>query len=390
MADDVLPAGPIFGPDFVAISLDDGSGTRLDVPIYPDANNVQLRDAGLAAIFYFQPARVFLATRPSSGRPDFSMRAMVKRGGGAGAPQVEFVGGSCTFSTTFALGEAMLNSILAELMAHRHVPPPDRIAALFNHESADPAPELRMVPILHNTVSCTVPRPAPGPVFLTVQPSQIGSIEMHARTTFLVSCNAAAAEEIVGNLRNGSSPPFVVTNTLTQQFSTGGAALAVEIVLDVAKLYDAFASALPQGDSRAIAGAITNLAYSMGLGNGAVVTHITEGASRSMDPSLKAWIDVSNPVKSAAIAAAKEQLFEVGPEVSAPADSGWWSDVFGGATASLKPTRPAAGTTIAQTVALSGPISTEQTVVGQFDSLAAAAKTSIDTYLTVIDMGEFA
>ena len=387
MADDVLPAGPIFGPDFVAISLDDGSGTSFEVPIYPDANNIELRDAGLAVIFYFQPARVFLANRRNSDGPDFSMRAMVKRGSGAGA--VEFLGGSCTFTTTFALTDAMTTAILADLMAHQHVPPRDRIAALFNHESADPAPDLRMVPILHNAVSCTVPRPASGLAFLTVQPGQIGSIEMHARTTFLVSCNAAAAQEIVSNLRNGSSPPFIVTNTLTEQFNTGGAALVGDVRVNVERLYDAFASTLPQGDSRAIVGAIPELAYNTALDGGAVVTQITEGAGRSVDPILKAWIDMSNPIKSATVAAAKEHLFDIGPEVPAPTGSGWWSDVFGGSTVSLKPARPPAGTIISQTVALSGPISTEQTVVGQFNSLAAAAKASIGTYLTVIDMSEF-
>ena len=56
----------------------------------------------------------------------------------------------------------------------------------------------------------------------------------------------------------------------------------------------------------------------------------------------------------------------------------------------MKPTCPAAETTISQTVTLSGLISTEQTVVGQFNTLAAAAKANIDTYLTVIDMGDFA
>jgi len=64
--------------------------------------------------------------------------------------------------------------------------------------------------------------------------------------------------------------------------------------------------------------------------------------------------------------------------------------VFDGSTVSLKPTCPAAETTISQTVTLSGLISTEQTVVGQFNTLAAAAKANIDTYLTVIDMGDFA
>jgi hypothetical protein len=391
MPADALPAGPIFGPDFVAISLADGRGTSFEVPIFPDANNMELRAAGQAAVFYFQPARVFLANRRNSDALDFSMRAMVKRGGGASAPHVEFVGGSCTFTTTFALTDSMTTEILADLMAHHHVPPPNRIAALFNHESADPTPDLRMVPIFHNAVSCMVPqpRPASGPAFLTAQPSQIGSIEMHARTTFLVSCNPAAAEEIVSNLRNGSSPPFVVTNTLTEQFNTGGAVLTVDIRVDVEKLYGAFASALPQGDPRAIAAAIPTLAYDTGLNGGAVATHITDG-SRTVDPALKAWIDMSNPVKSTAVAAAKEHLFDIGPQVPAPPGSGWWNELFGGSTVSLKPTRPATGTTISQTVTLSGAISTEQTVVGQFDTLAAAAKASIDTYLTVIDMGDFA
>ena len=81
MPDDVLPAGPIFGPDFVTISLAYGRGTSFEVPIYPDANNAELKAGGLAVMFYFQPARVFLANRRNSDDLDFSMRAMVKRGG---------------------------------------------------------------------------------------------------------------------------------------------------------------------------------------------------------------------------------------------------------------------------------------------------------------------
>src|SRR6516162_10286569 len=74
MPDDVLPAGPIFGPDFVTISLADGRGTSFEVPIYPDANNAELKAGGLAVMFYFQPARVFLANRRNSDDLDFSMR----------------------------------------------------------------------------------------------------------------------------------------------------------------------------------------------------------------------------------------------------------------------------------------------------------------------------
>jgi hypothetical protein len=112
MADFVSGVGPLFGPDFVIVTVNDSTGTRFDVQIYPDAHNPELRAAGLPTQYYFQPAQVFLARKHDSPQ-DFDFEMTLFKGLGSEEANVtpaelegastEIGGGFCTFSTTFGI-----------------------------------------------------------------------------------------------------------------------------------------------------------------------------------------------------------------------------------------------------------------------------------------------
>src|ERR1700733_1460728 len=74
MADFVSGVGPLFGPDFVVVTVNDATGCQYGVHVYPDAHNPELRAAGLPTQYYFQPAQVYLAHKQTSPQDfDFEM-----------------------------------------------------------------------------------------------------------------------------------------------------------------------------------------------------------------------------------------------------------------------------------------------------------------------------
>src|SRR5262245_10114716 len=114
MSDDFLSAaGPIWGPDFVLVTVHDNTGLTYQLQVYPDAKNMQLKAAGLPQQYYFEPGSVYVAKLHNGVDYDFSMtvfkglmtsetdigvNAMNTNNG-----TVELGGGFCTFSTTFAV-----------------------------------------------------------------------------------------------------------------------------------------------------------------------------------------------------------------------------------------------------------------------------------------------
>lgn len=56
-------SGPLFGPDFVEVTVNDDTGTQFTLQVYPDAHNGALKAAGLPQQFYFQPQRVVIAKK---------------------------------------------------------------------------------------------------------------------------------------------------------------------------------------------------------------------------------------------------------------------------------------------------------------------------------------
>lgn len=391
MPDIAYPAGPIFGPDSVVVGVRDDTGSSANIHVYPDARNTELRVAGQPTQYYFQPARASLARRQNSPDLDFSMTALVKHV--PGSPRLEYIGGSSTFAVTLSLPDAVDTGIIDNLMNHDHPDPPARIGALFNYRRGDPTPGLRMVPVTRSAVSCVVedPRSGTAPILINAQHSVTGSIETQGRNTFLVSCTPAAAEEIVTNLRNGAAPPFVIRNTLTEQFDTGPTTIAVDLKVDVDKLYEAFSAAMPPGGPLA-GDATADAIYQAGISVDAVHTELTASTGVPVDSQVKAWMDGTDAIKKTVFGMVREQLFDFSPNESVEQGRSypaWWDDVFGSSTVTLKSAHARTGVLLRHTVTLRGAVSAEQTVEGDLKELTGVIRAELDKYLTVIDVAGF-
>jgi hypothetical protein len=390
MPDIVFPAGPIFGPDSVVIDSGVDPGSSVDVHVYPDARNPQLKAAGQPTQYYFLPTGVCLAQRQNSPDVDFSMTALVKHA--PGRPDLEYVGGSCTFAATLAPPGAVNEGIIDKLMNHNHPDPPARIGALFNYRRGDPAPGLRMVPVTRSAVSCVVEQPqtGTGPILMSAQHSATGSIELAGRNTFLVSCPPAAAAEIVTNLRDGSAPPFVIRNVLTEQFDTGPTTLTANLEIDVDKLYEAFSAVMPPGGPLA-GDATAEVIYQAGIAADAIHADLTEAAGGQLDSHARAWMNDTDAIKETVFGMVKEQLFDVSPnESAAPGQSDpAWDSAFGNSKVTLKSDHARTGVLLRQTLTLHGSISAGQTVEGNLNELATVARADLGKYLTVVDIGAF-
>ena len=51
MAEFLSATGPIFGPDFVLVTVNDETGTQYQLEVYPDASNEDLRKAVCDCLF---------------------------------------------------------------------------------------------------------------------------------------------------------------------------------------------------------------------------------------------------------------------------------------------------------------------------------------------------
>ncbi|CAM5244292.1 hypothetical protein STANM309S_05180 [Streptomyces tanashiensis] len=396
MPDSVFPAGPVFGPDSLVIDIDGGApgDAAVGVHIRPDALNAGLAAAGQPTRYYFQPPRVTVATRSGSSDLDFSATAMVRA---PVTPQPEYLGGSCTFACTAALPDGAEARIVQKLTDHDHADPPARIASLFAHGPGSPAPELVMVPITANAVSCVVEHPpsGPGPLLMSVQGGSGGGIDIQTRSSFLVSFSPAAAEAVVTNLRDAAAPPFLVRNVLTEQFDTGRATITTEVDVDIEKLHGVFAAAVPPGEPWPGDGAAA-AAYRAALTAGAVRTHVTgTGPTSTVGPvllgsSVTAWLSDTDELRKVVFSLAKGSLFDVtdadAPQAGqgAPPAPAWWTEVFGDARVTLKNEAPTGGVHLQQVLITQGTVTVERTIEGGLAEVAAAARTELDKYLTVI------
>ncbi|AWZ04231.1 MULTISPECIES: hypothetical protein [unclassified Streptomyces] len=393
MPDSVFPAGPVFGPDSLVIDIDDGgpADSAVGVRIRPDAHNTGLAAAGEPTRYYFEPPRMTVATRSGSTDLDFSATVMLKAPVG---PHPEYIGGSCTFSCTAALPDGAAARIVEKLADHDHPDPPARIAPLFAHRDGGPAPELLMVPITANTVSCVVEHPptGPGPLLMSVQGGAGGGIDIQARSSFLVSFSPAAAEAVVTNLRDAAAPPFLVRNVLTEQFDTGQAIVHTDVDIDIEKLHEVFAAAVPPGESWP-GGDAAGAAYRAAVAVGAVRTHVTEtrpAGTVLVDPSVGAWLSDTDELRKAVFRMARESLFDVtaatAPQAGQdePPAPGWWAEVFGDARVTLKSDPPTGSVHLQESLITHGTVTVEHTIEGGLAEVAAAARTQLDKYLTVI------
>jgi hypothetical protein len=399
MADFVSGVGPLFGPDFVVVTANDETGAKFDVQVYPDAHNPELRRAGQPTQYYFQPAQVFLARKHDSPA-DYDFEMTVFKGlmseeaniTPAGLEGTELGGGFCTFSTTFGIPDSVISGVIQKLKQREHDAPSVRIAPLFNYQPSDPEPVLGIVPITNSTVVCAVQDPAVsgGQILMTAQYSGKGSIEQHGICTFLVSCNLPAAGEIAGALKAGASPPFTVANTLQEAFYING--VTVQVDVDVDKVYDSFSAALSSGGFFGITDISAETAYSSCVTTGAITTHITENGA-VLDDATKKWVtDNVDAMKKMAMDLVKQEIFDWDPAKSdskASASRGWFSEVFGGTSVSLKSTHERKGVHLPQTLILDETIAVSHTVSGDLNDLLPAVRANLGKYLFIVDIGEF-
>jgi hypothetical protein len=402
MADFVSGVGPLFGPDFVVVTVNDATGAPFAVQVYPDAHNPELRAAGLPTQYYFQPAQVFLARKHDSPQ-DYDFEMTLFKGLGSEEANVtptelqgastEIGGGFCTFSTTFAIPPSVIDGVIAKLKNREHGTPVPRLAAYFNQQPGDPTPGLGIVPISSSSVVCAVqdPNVTGGQILMTAQYSQKGSIEAQGSSTFLISCNLPAAGEIASSLKAGASPPFTVTNILKESFAIN--AVTVEVDVDVDKVYDSFSLAVQSSSFLGITDLSASAAWSSCITSGGVTTHITQNGAL-LDANTAKWVnDNVDDMKKTAMDLVKQEIFNWDPAKadSKAATSGrsWFSEFFGGAAVSLKSDHERKSVHFHQTLILDTTYSTEQAVSGDLNDLLPAVRANLNKYLFVIDIGEF-
>ncbi len=291
MTDDSIHAlGPLFGPDFITIEIDDQSGARFALEIFPDANNPALKRNGLATQFYYMPKEIELAKREDSPT-DYDLSVTLFKGlmtaedtlGISGIPstggEVDAGGAFVSFSTTMAVPESVVAGALAKLKAQDHQPPPTRIAEFFLRGHQDPDPLLGIVPIVDNAVTIEIPQlPGAGdgksPWFIGAQGTGHGSIEASGISSFLVTCNQMAAGAVVGALKDGRSP-FTVHYNMKLLFYIN--ACDIQMHVDVDKTFGQFSGAMEAKYGFAQADLSAN--YQSCLTSGAISTVIQQNGT---------------------------------------------------------------------------------------------------------------
>ena len=400
MPDFLSPAGPLFGPDFVMVTVNDNTGVQYSLEVYPDASNADLVSAGQPAQYYWQPSRVYLAKKQDSPQ-DYDFGMTVFKGlmtsetdVGVTGPDEETGGGFCTFSTTFAIPDSVIANAIKALKAGNHPAPAPRLAGLFPSPNQDgPDPRLGIVPIIANNVTIEVPPLAAAsgskvPMFIDAQGAGQGSIEAHGISTFLVTCSELAAGAVAGSLQSGVSP-FTVHCNLKEQVYIHGC--QIEVTVDADKTYDQFSAALSTGGFLGICSASMEYAYSNMITSGAIVTKIQMDTG-DLTPELQQWIQKNvEDMRTAAFNAVKSEIFDWKPTEQSPAtaDRGLFSSIFGGSSVSLKSNYQHHGLTFSQTLHLDSAISVNNTVSGDLNDLLPAVKANPDKYLAIVDIGKF-
>lgn len=401
----LTPLGPLFGPDVVYCSVNDEAGAAVQIEIYPDAANADLKDAGMEQHYYFQPQRVYVARKQDhpdeydfgftlfKGLMDAETTVGVDTSQASGG-DVEVGGGACTFSTTFAISDDMQKQALAKLKAKDHTGASERIAHLFRWESTDPDPVLGIVPITQNAVQLAIPDSqtlssgSKAPIVMTGQASQKGSIEAEGISSFLISCNEMAAGFLAGSLEQGVVP-FTVNNTLTETFYINGVTAVVNV--DVDKVYDSFSWALSTGGFLGIDSVSASAAYQNTQTTGGITTEITQNDA-VLDPKVKEWIDKNvEDMRTAAMNLVKEEIFDWTPgkdDSKASTDRGWFSSIFGGSSVSVKSDYERKGVKLNQTLVFNTTTTVTQDVSGDLNDLSDALKADPKKYMAVVDVGE--
>ncbi len=399
MTDDSIHAlGPLFGPDFITIEIDDQTGTSFGLEIFPDANNPALKRNGLPTQFYYMPKQVYLAKREDSPE-DFDFSVTLFKGlmtsedtlGISGIPttggEVDAGGAFMSFSTTMAIPDSVVAQALEKLKAQDHDPPPARIAEFFLRSHADPDPLLGIVPIVDNAVTIEVPQlPGAGddksPWFLSAQGSGHGSIEASGISSFLVTCNQMAAGAIVGALKNGHSP-FTVHYNMKLLFYIN--ACDIQMHVDVDKTFDQFSGAAQAKYGFLQADLSAN--YQNCATSGAISTVIQQNGT-DVDADMKKLIEKTvSDMQDKAWNLVKTEIFDWQPKPDDPATAS--AGACGGVAVSLKFNYQKHSVKFDEHFEINQTISKEDTVSGTLNNLEPAIKANLDKYLSIVDIGQF-
>ncbi|WP_295696013.1 hypothetical protein [Lapillicoccus sp.] len=407
MTDFTSGLGPLFGPDFVLVTVNDETGASYALQVYPDANNPALKAAGLPMQYYFQPQRVYLAKKQTAPADfDFGMtvfKGLMTEETSIGVTDanttngsVEAGGGFCTFTTTFAIPDSVISGAIDKIKAADHGPVPPRLGGFFGlYAGGEPDPRLGCVPITASAVELLIPElvqasdGTTSPMYLHGQNNAKGSIEEHGYASFLVTCNELAAGAIVGSLENGVSP-FVVNNSLKESFYINGVTATVNV--DVDKVYDSFSLAVSAGGFLGIDSFSASAAYSNCVTSGGITTSITENGS-VLDAKTKEWIDKQvEEMRTTAMNLVKADIFDWDPsktDSQATTDRGWFSSLFGGSSVAVKSDYQRRSINLSQTIILNETISVDQTVSGDLNDLTLAVKADPGKYIAVVDIGKY-
>ena len=407
MVDATLSAlGPLFGPNFILVTVRDDTGTSFALNVYPDANNPLLKANRMPTHYYFMPQRIYLAKKQNSPA-DYDFAMTIFKGlmtsettigvtdANTTAGELSAGGGICTFSTTFAIPDSVITKAIQMLKRKDyHVPTAtQRYMHYFNIEASDPEPELGIVPILDNNVTIEVPALAgvgdnKSPFFINAQGNGKGSIEAQGISSYLVTCNQLAAGAVGGMLKKGLSP-FTVHYNLKQQFYLN--ACDIHLIIDVDKVYDLFSFALSTGGFLGIDSASMQSSWQKTVTSGGIQTIIKmDGASVPDD--LKKMIEQQvEEMQKQAFDLVKSEIFDWKPTDSGPAstDRGIFSSIFGGSSVSLKSNYQKKSIKMQNSFRIDTTIAVFDGVAGDLNDLQPAIKTNLDKYFAIVDIGEY-
>jgi hypothetical protein len=408
MANETITAlGPLFGPNFILVQQADETGKLFQLQIYPDANNPLLRANGLATQYYFQPQRVYLAKKQDAPQ-DFDFGLTIFKGlmttedtigitdANTTDGEVSEGGGICSFATTFAIPESVIQKVTAQLKNRDYTPPNgfQAFSRFFASGANEPNPQLGMVPILENNVTIEVPAlqgvgDAKNPFFISASGAGKGSIEATSISAFLVTLNMLAAGAVGGSLKKGVSP-FTVHYNLKQIFYINACDIHVDI--DVDKVFTQFSAAASIG-SGLFGSADLSANYQSCVTSGAIKTIIhMDGAVLAADDQLKKMIDTQvEQMQTNAFNLVKSEIFDWQPKPDAPAEAnkGILGSVFGGAGVSVKANYQKRGIHLTQDFRIDTTTAIMDTVSGDLNDLEAAIKANLDKYFAIVDIGEF-
>lgn len=399
MANETISAlGPIFGPDFIVIVVNDDTNKQYHLEVYPDANNGLLKANGLATQYYFMPQRVYLAKKQDTPA-DFDFGMTIFKGlltsesdVGITGGNVEAGGGFCTFSTTFAIPDSVIANALTMLKNKDYPNPPQRISNLFNFQQSDPDPLLGIVPILENNVTIEVPTlqgvgSPNSPFYINAQGAGKGSIESSGISSYLVTCNELAAGAVAGSLKDGVSP-FTVHYNLKQLFYIN--ACDIHVIADVDKVFDQFSAAVSAGFAGFSSDSLS-LNYQNCITSGAIKT-IMHMNDAEVPDDLKKWIEQQvEDVRKQIFDLVKKEIFDWTPTPDPPAttDQGFFASLFGSASVSLKANYQHRGVHLESDFTIDSTISVYQTVSGDLTDLEPAIKADLNKYRAIVDIGEY-